>query len=560
MSDPLILPPFYLNLIPDNGSEIADSEESFGNMEKRLKEEQNDHLMVNLAFALYEGKYVKQDLKRSYQLLDRAAKMGNILANFNQGVLQFKGEGVKKEDFNAANNWEVAAMKELPEAQLNYASMLISGFGVKMNLQRAKKFYNLAYDQGMPLAGYALGMVNYLGILCEKDFKKAAQYFKEAADNAEYSPAMYQYAMMCFNGEIKESNAEGLKYLKMAANLNDAQAMYEYAKRLESGMAGEKPDIECVMKNYRISAEKGHLPARRIYAKYLLEGKYIEPNDSLAFEYLLDCANNGDSEAMFIVSTMYKNGKGIDKNIRKSVEYCRKSSDSGFPFGQYKYSSLLRKGVPNVLLPDKEESLKLLIKSAENGCPEAQCYYATILKQGEEVRMNLEDSAHYFKLAADQGIKEAQYNYAVFLDKGVLATRDPHSAAKYFKLAADQGIKEAQLNYGLMLYTGDGIQKNIAESAEYFHKAAKQGIPKAMYMYGIILKDGCNGVVPNPKEAAKYLKIAAENDIDKAQYLYGMMCYKGEGIDVDLETASKYLKLAADKVYLDTKIPGYSKF
>ena len=560
MDDSLILPPFYLNLLQDNDGEIPTSEDTFKELSERMKEKENDHIITNLGYVLWEGKVVKKDIKKAAEYTEKAARMGNKVANFNLGVLEFKGEGFKQEDFGAASNWEKAVTEAIPEAYLNYASMVFSGRGTKMNLQRATKYYNLAYENMIPLAAYGLGMINYHGISCDKNLELAAKYLKEAADKAEYTPAMYQYGLMCFKGEgVPVSNKEGLKYIRIASNLNEPRALFMYAQLMQEGKAGQNPDMECVMSNYRKSAELGNFEARMVYAKYLLEGKYVEKNDKLALEYFLDCADNSkNSEAMYIAAQMYHDGKGCgDKNIRKSVEYFKKGAEAGYPLAQFKYSSLLKKGVPNVLLPDQELSLDYLKKAADNGVADAQYHYATVMKQGEEVRQDLEEASRYYLLAANQGHKQAQYNTGLYYDKGIIATRDPALAAKYYKLAADQGVKEAQLNYGLMLYTGDGIVKNVAESAEYFHQAALQGIPKAMYMYGSLLKEGCNGVVPNPKEAAKYLKKAAQSDIDKAQYLYGMMAYTGEGIDVDYEDASKYLKLAADKVYTNTKIPGY---
>ena len=65
-------------------------------------------------------------------------------------------------------------------------------------------------------------------------------------------------------------------------------------------------------------------------------GQYVEQNTKKAeeifgqhFDAILDLANDGDAEAMYLVGRLYLNGLGVTKSIDKSLEWIEKSAIAG---------------------------------------------------------------------------------------------------------------------------------------------------------------------------------------------------------------------------------------
>ena len=115
----------------------------------------------------------------AFDCYQRAARLGEVLGEYNFAFALQHGIGVQKNDPEAARFYKMAADKGYADAQCNYAILISGGgHGVTKNLQEAKSYAKLAADQNSPT-----GQCLYAQLLMQVDKNKpeAIRYFQMAA-------------------------------------------------------------------------------------------------------------------------------------------------------------------------------------------------------------------------------------------------------------------------------------------------------------------------------------------------------------------------------------------
>lgn len=100
--------------------------------------------MFNLGLLVTSGKVHDKDvsLKRGYDLIRQAAKLGHPVAAFNMGVACFEGNAFVQQDYREAVSWyQLSATGGFSRALANLGLMYYSGTGVKKDLQKAKVIF-----------------------------------------------------------------------------------------------------------------------------------------------------------------------------------------------------------------------------------------------------------------------------------------------------------------------------------------------------------------------------------------------------------------------------------
>ena len=86
--------------------------------------------------------------KAEIQELQKAAEQGDAVAQFNLGVLYYKGEGVPQ-DYKEAFKWHLKAAEQgYADAQTNLGITYYAGLGVPKNTATAYAWYNVAAENG----------------------------------------------------------------------------------------------------------------------------------------------------------------------------------------------------------------------------------------------------------------------------------------------------------------------------------------------------------------------------------------------------------------------------
>jgi hypothetical protein len=111
-----------------------------------------------------------------------------------------------------------------------------------------------------------------------------------------------------------------------------------------------------------------------------------------------------------------------------------------------------------------------------------------MLRQGDEAELNLQQSAHYYRLAADQGSVQGQLMYANCLIHGVGIAINVKQAANILKEACSHGDCRAHMRYGIALLSGLLGKFDFAEARNLFAKIASSN------RFALILRDSLSFV------------------------------------------------------------------
>jgi TPR repeat protein len=93
--------------------------------------------------------------------IKKLADQGYADAQYNLGVLYYKGEGVPENDAEAMRWFRKAAEQGLAEGQFGLGFMYYNGQGVPINYIEAMKWFRKAAEQGDAEAQYHLGSMYY---------------------------------------------------------------------------------------------------------------------------------------------------------------------------------------------------------------------------------------------------------------------------------------------------------------------------------------------------------------------------------------------------------------
>lgn len=154
-----------------------------------------------LGLMYASGQGVPRDEKEAAAWYEKSARQGFAGAQLNLGNLYHQGAGVPKDDKTAVYWYEMAAKQGLPEAQFALGLMYALGTGVEANLESAANWYRKAADQGHAPAQHNLGVLSREGKLSSgADLKAAAAWFEKAATQG-YVPSQLNLAYMYVDGQ-----------------------------------------------------------------------------------------------------------------------------------------------------------------------------------------------------------------------------------------------------------------------------------------------------------------------------------------------------------------------
>jgi tetratricopeptide (TPR) repeat protein len=105
--------------------------------------------------------------------------------------------------------------------------------------------------------------------------------------------------------------------------------------------------------------------------EYYYFGKGVEKDIPKSIEYLEKAVEGGDGDAMDMIGYLYLTGRGLSKDKIKAVKYFKQAVDLNIPHGMYHLGVCHFRGFGG-LKKDVEESKRLMLKAANMGIDEAQ--------------------------------------------------------------------------------------------------------------------------------------------------------------------------------------------
>ncbi len=348
-----------------------------------------------------ERQLAKGNQSAAFQSFGRAAKAGDIEAQYRVGRAYLDGTGVPMSAREAANWFEKAASRGHPDAQARLAAILMQGL-----------------LQGAPPGGSSLFQV---AAVPGPDFKAAAMWARRAADSG--SPDG-----MAILATILSSGPEDLRDPAAALDL------------------------------YRQAAEGDSNQGRLGLALALVRNEPTRVAQEEAARHMEKAAAAGLPMALYLYGVMFDFAIGVEKDEAKAVQFYRKSAEVGVRPGQARYGLALMEG--RATKQDRTSGESWLRRAALAGDAEAAALVGDLYAKGGEMPPNYAEAAVWFSRAAELGHATAARALGLLHLTGAGVARDPDEAARWFRKSAEGGDKASQSDLANLLLQGAGGEED----------------------------------------------------------------------------------------------------
>ncbi|MBX3532255.1 MAG: sel1 repeat family protein [Rhizobiaceae bacterium] len=226
------------------------------------------------------------------------ARDGDAAAQTLAAEILSRGLGVKRDEAEAAKWYQSAAEQNVPEAQFQYALMLLDGRYVGKDPDQAFALMEEAANSGNRYAQF-----NFAQLLLDRarsadDEKRAAEYFEMAA-NSGLADAQFAMAQLRANGSggRDQDLAAARRWLELAARANFDTAQLEYGTWLVEGRGG-KLDEPTGFQWIQRAAQSGNVAAQSRLAKLHYLGLGTAPDTELASAWYILARRAGLADPM----------------------------------------------------------------------------------------------------------------------------------------------------------------------------------------------------------------------------------------------------------------------
>ena len=258
------------------------------------------HEASQFALGLYYLNNKQAD--KSAEWFKKAASQGNVGAIYYYGYQLLNGMGVTQDKVTGIKCLSKASEKGFPMADYQLGIIYRDGNGVDKNLETASKYIQKAALQGNANAKWELAKMYQKGEGTAVDYYFAARWLAEVATKTHKKEA---------DEFLKEDNEGpfsqylmGLKAYYISNNYDEA---VDYFKKVEKA------------KNVEGLTMQGLCLANKDYKKQ---------NQKKAVKTLTK-ASETSMIANYYLYSMYENGLGVDKDVKKALELLEKAVNAG---------------------------------------------------------------------------------------------------------------------------------------------------------------------------------------------------------------------------------------
>lgn len=126
------------------------------------------------------------------------------------------------------------------------------------------------------------------------------------------------------------SDLTSIESIRLAAEFGDPEAQYLFGAAYEDGKGVEKND-RLAFEWYRKAAEQGDVCSQFTVGVAYEDGIGVEENKYLAVKWYRKAAAQGDADAQYNLGWAYHHGQGVDQNFTTAIAWFRKAAKQGAP-------------------------------------------------------------------------------------------------------------------------------------------------------------------------------------------------------------------------------------
>src|ERR1700730_7978940 len=161
--------------------------------------------------------------------LKEMANAGDVKSQVQLGLAYLTGDGVGKDDVEAAKWLRKAADQDNPVAERFLAEMYFKGRGVPADNAEAAKWLRLAAEQGDAQSQHNLAVLYTQGLGVPRNLKEALNWMRKSAEQG-LAAGQVGMGVLYENGDgVSEDAVEAVNWYRKAVEQNDPSAMNNLA-------------------------------------------------------------------------------------------------------------------------------------------------------------------------------------------------------------------------------------------------------------------------------------------------------------------------------------------
>ncbi|MEH0156835.1 hypothetical protein V6R21_22085 [Limibacter armeniacum] len=442
----------------------------------------------------------KPDLAQSFYYYSKAAEAKDGEGFYHVGDFYLNGVNVAIDTVKAIENFLKAWELENPDAEAVLRALPLSDFPQSDNIIY-KRF--LAKD-GTPENQYEIGRSYLLGEGVEKDAKKALTYLESALAEGSADAALLIGTAYKNGDGLNPDSKKAVLYLLKAANLGSEQAI-ELLDQMDIQALADHNSVDYLHYSALLLNDKND--QYRLYHMYR-EGVLVKQDLNKALEFCQRAALQDHGQAMLELATMYRKGLlPLKKNALAAFKWYSKAAFADIDTAKYVVGEFYETG--EAIDADTASAVKWYLQAANNGVQIAQ-FKLTRLDVLKYIDQN---DVEYVTYQANLGNVSAQLSIAKYY-----IMLNGSEALGWLRKAEEQNSMEAVVLLGDIYLEGKcDVIPNEAEALRFYDKALAAGLPEAklrMSRYYLISKGGTGEA--DPTDLALDFLGAYLQDIEKS--------------------------------------------
>lgn len=295
-----------------------------------------------------QSAYNNHDYKKAIELHEKSISNGNIESNIQLGYMYFYGEGVKQDKQKGFDYLLTAAKGDIVDAQVFIGNAYENGYQVKKDFKKAAEWYKKAANKSK-IASFQLGLIYENGKGTRRDLQKALTYYTKAAE-LKNNMAMYKLGTFFEKGLIvKKDKKEALRLYvsatllskneeekfflyktiyKTARSVKNFNVLKEYAFKIGQEHERRK-DIKSAIVAYKQAEKLYDLKSTNRLAYLYSEGKGVEKDPLKAIYTISSIYEVSKIENQYLMAHS-KSKATIDKNISYFYNKNKKEVDTNY--------------------------------------------------------------------------------------------------------------------------------------------------------------------------------------------------------------------------------------
>jgi TPR repeat protein len=345
-----------------------------------------------------------------------------------------------------------------------------------------------------------------------------------------------------------------------------------YAKYVKAVKLHTSKNYKKAFNLFKNIAQKGNVRAQLHVALMYVEGKGVEQDSEKAIEWYTLAAKQGNRDAHFKLGELYYKGTGVEQDYTKALHWYTESANQGYKWAQLRLGNMYLKSIG--VEQDSEKAVYWYTEAAKYGSMTAKYKLYDLAKKGkctEQDYMKADDLYQKFNKSEDlmtdkelnirfEDLREHYYNchhrtaYKLLkklADLEHIPTIQFLDEEFYFfgRKDHEQILLDLDLRYVLEKFY---YKEDYATAYHNIQRLSWKGHAKSKWYLALMYYEG-NWVAQDYEVALDLLLAAVKQGDDCAQYTLGNWYRQGEIVEKFDKRAKHYLRLSAKQGNQDAR-------